>query len=423
MTAYVQATFRSLRHRAYRLYFAGQTISIVGTWMQKVAQAWLVLELTGSGTLLGVTAGLQQLPTLLLTPWGGLLADRVDRRKILMWTQWAAAVPALVLGVLSMTDRITVPIVLALALTLGVVEAIDKPSRHTFPSDLVPREDIANALTLNNTMFNAGRVLGPAAAGLIISSMGVGVTFLLNALSFMAVFVMLVCIRPTDLQPRTPAPRTSGELREGLRYARRTPMILAPLALMTVTGLFAYEWNTAIPLLARTYSTSAETVGFFFAAMGAGAVIGSLAIAGVMTPTPRRLISVALAFALALGLTGAAPAEPLTLVCLFLLGATSTTLRSLTMSLVQLESAPAMRGRMVSLLIMAINGTSPVSGPLIGWVAERFSATAAIEMGATATTVGTLGTWVYLRRARVLGRAQDAAALGTGSVAAVREGQ
>lgn len=410
MKGYAQATFRSLRHRAYRLYFTGQTISIVGTWMQKVAQAWLVLELSGSGTLLGVTAGLQQLPTLLLTAWGGLLADRVNRRKILMWTQCAAAVPAATLGVLSATDQLSVPIVLVLALTIGVVEAIDKPARHTFPSDLVPREDVANALTLNNTMFNAGRVIGPAAAGLIIGSIGVSVTFLLNAASFMAVFVMLVYIRPTDLQPWSPAPKKTGELRAGLGYARRTPTILAPLALMTITGLFAYEWNTAIPLLARSYSTSAETVGFFFTAMGAGAVIGSLAIAGVMTPSPARMATITLAFAGALGLTGAAPSEPLTLACLFLLGSTSTTLRAVTMSLVQLESDSAMRGRMVSLLIMAINGTSPVSGPLIGWVAETFSARTAIGMGATASAAAALGVWGYLRRTHILGRSRVTAA-------------
>lgn len=397
MKGYARATFRSLGHRAYRLYFTGQIVSTVGTWAQKVAQAWLVLELTGSGTLLGVTAGLQQTPTLLLTPWAGLLADRVDRRTILLWTQWTAAVPALVLAVLAATDRVTVPVVMVLAVVVGVVEAFDKPVRHTFAADIVPPEDVPNAVTLNSTMFNAGKVLGPAAAGLAISVAGVAATFAFNVLSYLVMAVALSRIRPAEIHPREVPPTTKGAVRAGFTYARRTPVIAAVLTLTTITGLFAYEWNTLVPLLARDFSPEASTIGFFFAAMGAGAIVGSLSLAGVLVATPRVFLCAAGVFVVVLALVALSPSMALALVALFILGAAATTFRALATALVQLESDPGMRGRVVSLLIMALNGTSPVSGPLVGAVAEHAGGRAAAGLGAAIAAGGTVCVWLYLR--------------------------
>lgn len=388
--------FRSLHHRAYRLFFVGQTISTVGTWAQKVAQAWLVLEIGGSGTLLGVTAGLQQAPTLLLTPWAGLLADRIDRRTILLWTQVGAAVPAAALAILALLDRVTVPAVMVLAVLLGVVEAFDKPVRHTFAADLVPPHDVTNAVALNSTMFNAGKVLGPAVAGIAISVTGVGVTFLFNVASFAVMAVCLTWIRPSEIHPREIAPREKRALRAGLGYARRTPTLFAVLALTTLTGLVAYEWNTAIPLLAREFSADAATIGFFFSAMGAGAILGSLLLAGALVATPRGFLVGAVVFAVTLGLVAAAPTTAAALTALFLLGAAATIFRALATSLIQLESEPAMRGRMVALLIMAFNGTSSVSGPLIGTTAEHLGARTAVGLGAGVSLLATAAVWRYL---------------------------
>lgn len=396
MTGYLSATFRSLRHRAYALYFTGQIISTVGTWAQKVAQAWLVLEITGSGTLLGVTVGLQQLPTLFLTPWAGIIADRIDRRVMLLWTNAAAAVPAAAMGVLVLTDQATVAVIMLLAVAIGIVEAFDKPVRHTFAADIVPDEDVTNAVTLNATMFNAGKVLGPAAAGLAISSVGVAATFLFNVFTFLAMVIALVQIRPAEIRPRHIAPKQRGALRAGLGYARRTPVIAAALALMTLTGIVAYEWNTAVPLLARDFSDNPSMIGFFFAAMGIGAIVGSLSLAGILVAAPRTFLSAGVAFAVVLGVVALAPSTWLALLAMVVLGAVATTFRALATSLVQLESDPALRGRMVSLLIMAINGTSPISGPLIGWMSETYGARAAIGIGASLSLVAALGCWRYL---------------------------
>ena len=412
MSGYLRATFRSLEHRAYRLYFIGQIVSTIGTWAQKVAQAWLVLELTGSGTLLGVTAGLQQAPTLFLTPWAGLLADRLDRRVILLWTQWTAAVPAAILAVLALLDRVSVPAVMALAVVLGVVEAFDKPVRHTFAADVVPPADVTNAVALNATMFNAGKVLGPAAAGVAISVAGVAATFLFNAFSFAVMIVALMRIRPGEVRPRQIGAKQSGALRAGLGYARRTPVLLAALSLMTLTGLVAYEWNTVVPLVAREFSPDAAAIGFFFAAMGAGAIVGSLSLAGVLVASPRTFLCGGFLFPIALGLVAAAPTYVTAMVAMFVLGAVSVTFRALVTSLIQVESEDGMRGRMVSLLIMAINGTSPVSGPLVGSVAEHFGARTAVALGGALSFLAAVITWRYLM-AVVPERVRRSAGVGT----------
>lgn len=397
MRRYLRSTFESLYDRDYRLYFIGHGVSVVGNWIQKVAQAWLVLELTGSGTLLGVTVGLQQLPTLLLTPWGGLLADRVDRRKLLICTQSAAMLPALVLGVLTALEQATVWLVMLLALVLGTVEALDKPARHTFVADLVGRNHLVNAVALNNTLFNAAKVIGPAVAGVLISTAGVAVAFLLNGLSYAAVVVVLLLIpaRP----PHAAAPgRGRGQLREGARYALSTPAVAAPLALMTVAGLLAYEWTVTLPLFAvETFDGDADLVGLFFSAMGAGAVVGGLALAGVLRASPLRLVAFGLLFSAVLLATSLAPNVALALGALFLLGTVGVAFRALATSCVQLYSDPAMRGRTVALMIVALGGTSPLGGPLLGWLSEQFSPRVALATGAVGAGVAALCALLYLR--------------------------
>ncbi len=401
MRRYLRRTFESLHNGNYRLFFFGQGVSVIGNWMQKIAMVWLVLELTDSGTLLGVTAGLQQLPTLLLTPWGGLLADRVDRRRILLWTQSASAVPALALGILSALGIVTVWQIMALALLLGTVEAVDKPARHTFVMDLVGPEHLTNAIALNNTLQNSGKVIGPGIAGILISTVGVSATFLLNALSFAAVVVVLLRIRVGKLHRRSLSSPQRGQLREGLRYLRRTPELKGPLVLMAVTGLLAYEWTVSLPLLAHdTFGGDASVVGLFFTAMGAGAIVGGLAAAGWLRATTNTLIVCGLVFSGVMLATSLAPTTAMALVALFFMGAVSVSFRALSSSLIQLRSDPEMRGRMIAILIVAIGGTTPIGGPLVGWLAEQFGARTALAVGAVGTAVSAALTWLYLRRAK-----------------------
>jgi MFS family permease len=404
---YLRSTFESLYDRDYRLYFTGHGVSVIGNWIQKVAQAWLVLELTGSGTLLGVTVGLQQLPTLLLTPWGGLLADRMDRRRLLLWTQSAAMVPALVLGVLTALELVTVWLVMLLALALGTVEALDKPARHTFVADLVGRDNLVNAVALNNTLFNAAKVVGPAVAGVLISTAGVAVAFLINGLSYAAVVGVLLLIPARPSQTAAPR-RGGGQLREGARYALRTPAVAAPLALMTVAGLLAFEWTVTLPLFAvETFDGDADLVGLFFSAMGAGAVVGGLALAGVLRASPLRLAVLGLLFSVVLLATSLAPNVAVALVFLFLLGTVGVAFRALATSCVQLYSDPVMRGRTVALLLVALGGTSPLGGPLLGWLSEQWGPRVGLAAGALGTGLAALGTVVYLRRR---GRPEEAPA-------------
>lgn len=399
MKHHLLATFAALRNRNFRLFFTGQTLSAMGTWMQKVAQAWLVLGLTGSGTLLGVTVALQHLPILLISSWGGLVADRVDKRRMLLWTQSAAAVPALLLGVLTAADRITLWMVLVLALALGMVEALDKPARQSFVIEMVGHRDLTNAVALHNIMVNAGKVGGPAIAGILISTIGLPPTFLLNAASYLAVVASLVMMRHDQLQPATRAHRGRGQLREGLRYVSREPGLLAPLLLLTVTGLLAYEWVVTLPLLAHdTFGGDAQVVGFMFTAMGTGAVIGGLAVAGTLQATTNRMILGGIAFGVLLAAVAASPVLAVAYVLLFFVGTASVAFRAVASSLLQLRADPRLRGRVMALLVVATAGTTPIGGPLLGWVGEHFGARAAVGLGGVATAIAACVTIIYMRR-------------------------
>jgi predicted MFS family arabinose efflux permease len=399
MKRYLRATFESLHNRNYRLFFTGQATSITGSWMQKVAQAWLVLELTDSGTLLGVTAALQHLPTLLMGPWGGLLADRLDKRRILLWTQSAAAVPALLLGVLTATGVVTWWIVLVLALSLGLIEALDKPARHSFVIEMVGPQHITNAVALNTITLNAGKVVGPAVAGILISTVGLASTFLLNAVSYLAVVLALLAMRTDQLFPVVRATRAAGQLREGLRYVRGEPGLLGPIVLMAVSGLLAYEWMVTIPLFARnTFDGDATVVGLMFTAMGAGAVVGGLAVAGSLRATTNQLVATGLVFSVMVVGTAAAPGLAAAFAVLILLGAASVAFRAVGTALIQLNADPAMRGRAMSLMIVAVAGTTPIGAPLVGWIGETFGPRIALGLGGVATALAAVGMWVYLRR-------------------------
>lgn len=399
MNRYLAATFASLHTRNYRLYFLGQSVSLTGTWMQKMAQAWLVLELTNSGAWLGITLALQQLPLLLLAPWGGLVADRMSKRTILLATATAAMIPSLLLGVLTLTNHITVGGVLALAAVGGLIDALDKPARQAFPSEMVPAPQLANAVMLNNIIQDTGKVIGPAVAGVLIAAVGLPYTFFVNALSFVAVLAGLALMRPKELVAADPVARGAGQLRAGFAYIRATPQLLGPLALLAAVGLVAYNFQVLLALLGReTFHGDARIVGYLLGALGAGSVVGGLALAGVLQPTVGRIIGAAGVLAVLLVATGFAPTLAIAFGLVFALGAGSVLFRSIASTWLQLTATPAMRGRVMALLVVAIGGTTPIGAPIMGWLAEQFGVRATLLLAGALTAVAASLAYVYLRR-------------------------
>ena len=297
MTRVIRAgrtTFAALSVPNYRRYYGGQAISLAGTWMQMTAQAWLVLTLTHSSTALGVVIGLQTLPVLLLGPYGGVIADRVDKRRLMIILQSAMGVQALILGVLTVTGVVQYWQIGVLAALLGLNNAFENPARQSFMLEMVGPEYLRNAVSLNSVLVNTARVIGPAVAGILIATVGIGACFLLNSVSFAAVVASLVRMDRTALSPSTPALRAKGQLREGLRYVRRTPDLAVPLLMMAVAGCLTYEFQVTLPVMAtRGLHVGATGFGFMTAAMGLGAVAGGLLVAargktGLHAPHPRR---------------------------------------------------------------------------------------------------------------------------------------
>jgi MFS family permease len=392
-------TFRSLRSRNYRLFFFGQIVSVSGTWMQGVAQAWLVLQLTGSGTALGLTTGLQFLPILIGGPWAGVLADRVDKRRLLLVTQSTAALLAIGLGVLTATGVITLWMVLALAFAFGCVVAVDNPARQSFLMDMVGPDDVPNAVTLNSVVINAARGIGPAIGGALIAGVGLAACFLLNGLSYVAVLIALVRMRPAELHGARRTARAPRQLREGLAYVWRTPTLRVPLLVMAMVGTLAYEFHVTLPLLAKfTFAAGPMVYGVLSAVMGLGAVIGGLASARRTTSSAADLVRAALIFGALILAVAAAPTLPLVIVGLFFVGTASIRFIATANATLQVNAAPHMRGRVMALWGVAFLGSTPLGGPLIGWVGETFGARAALAVGGVATIAVALWARGALRR-------------------------
>lgn len=402
----MRAPFQSLSNRNYRMYFFGQTVSLTGTWMQRVGQGWLVLELTGSGVLLGLTAALQALPLLLTGAWGGLLADRMDKRRLLLVTQALSALLAATLSVLIVTDVIRLWMVLVLAFALGVVNALDNPARNSFVSEMVSRDHLSNAVTLNSIAQNIGRSVGPALAGVLIAAAGLAPAFAVNAASYVAVFLALILMRRGEIDRVVPAPRARGQIREGLRHAGSTPDVAAPLFLLTITGLLAAEFQVKLPLLAvDAFDGGAQTYGLMLSAIGVGAVIGGLVVASSLRPSRTILVLTTAAFGVVLVIVSLAPTLPFAYAAMFCLGAASIAYRSSAMSLLQLSAAPQMRGRVLSLSALAQRGTTPIAAPFAGWLAEAAGARFSLGIGGVATLGAALGVALYLHRRRTRHRA------------------
>jgi MFS family permease len=399
----LRQTFQSLSVRNYRLFFSGQVISVTGNWMQKIGQAWLVLEFTGSGVLLGVTAALQHVPTVLIGPWGGVLADRHNKRNILYWTSGIASLTALTLGILTIAGVVEIWMILVLAVMLGIVDAIDKPTRQAFIVEMVGSKNVMNATTLSTIVQQSGKMFGPALAGALIATVGLASSFMLNAVSFVAVMVALFLMRTSELEPSIPVPVEPRQLRAGLRYVGRTTELLVPLVLMVAVGTMAYEWMITLPLFAsETFGGDAGTFAMMFSAIGAGAIVGGIVIAGTLRATMVSILGTMGLFSAIVTLTALSPTLTLAFIGLFLIGATSMASKAVVASYLQIQSLPEMRGRVLALLAVTIGGTTTIGGPLVGWIGESFGARVAVAQGGVFSAIGTLCALWYLQRKHAL---------------------
>ena len=404
-------TFRAISVRNFRLFFTGQVISVSGTWMQSVAQAYLILfTLHGTGVDVAAATSLQFLPLLLFGPFGGLIADRVDKRKVLYATQGTAGLLALILGILVVTHSATLWAVFALAAGLGVVNLFDNPARQTFVSEMVGLELLPNAVSLNSVLINSARVIGPAIGGLLILTVGVGTCFFLNAVSYAAVIVALAMMRAGELFERSRVQRAKGQVREGLRYAWRTSDLRIPLISMAIVGVFAFNFTVTLPLLAKfTFHGGAGLYSWFMVAMGAGAVVGGLVTAFRSQPSTRLLACIAVFFGVAILAVALAPTPVVALFLLVPMGAASISFVATNNATLQLRSDPTMRGRVMSLNAIAFLGSTPVGAPLLGYLSDVTNPRVALSLGGVATVLSSIPLFALAARQRAHRAELDAA--------------
>jgi MFS family permease len=382
--------------RRYRRYFAGQTVAQAGTWMQVVAQSWLVLQISDSGTAVGLLLSFQFLPVLLFAPLAGVFVDRFDKRRLLVLTQLLFVAQAAGLGVLVVTDVAELWMVYAAATVFGLVTAIDFPARQIFLFDLLDETHVPNAVSLNTINMNVSRVIGPALAAVVIAFVGVGACFLLNAACCLILAGVLVSLRTNERAAARPQPRERGQLREGFRYVWRTPELRVPLVMLFVIGSLAYEFQVSLPMLAKfTFESGASTYAAMTAAMGVGSILGGLAVAGRDQHGTGAMVRQAMLFgALILGIA-LSPTLPVAIAAIVAMGSASVVMISRSMTTMQLGALPEFRGRVMALVTVAFFGTTPIGGPIIGWIGEVFGARWSLATSAAACFVAAAYGWLH----------------------------
>ncbi|HEX9016093.1 MAG TPA: MFS transporter [Chloroflexota bacterium] len=400
-TSFAERPRRALANYNFRLYFAGQMVSQSGTWMQRTAQAWLVLDLTGSSLALGLVTALQFGPILLLSLVSGVVADRIPKRTFLILVQTAMMVQSLILATLTLTHQIQLWHVYALALWQGLANAFDGPTRQSFVGEMVGREELPAAVGLNSSVFSTARIFGPAVAGVVIAVWGLGWCFLANGLSFIAVLAGLLLMKTDRLHPfrRPRAAPLASQLADGVRYTARSPQLVFPLLVLAFLGTFGYNFGVTIPLLAR-FGLNQDSIGFgaMNAAMGIGSLAGALAAATRSTPSPRILLLGATGFGCVLLAAAVAPWYWLTLGLLLVLGVLSVTYSSSTNSMLQLGSEEEYRGRVLSLYTLLFQGSTPIGGALTGALADFWGIRATLVIEALLCILGAVAGRTYLGR-------------------------
>ncbi len=395
--------FRALEVRNYRLYFGGQILSNAGTWMQRVAQDWLVLDLSGSsGIALGITTGLQFLPYLLFSLWGGTLADRMPRRRLLVITQAAMGLLAILLGVVALAGLATVSLVYVLAFALGVASAFDNPARQAFVNEIVGKDSLSNAIALNSASFNLARLVGPALAGVLVAVLGSGWVFVLNGLSFAVTIAALMAMRTSELRP---VRRQEGtvKLRQGLAYVRRNADMVLALSLAFVVATFGLNYQMTMALMARLeYDVGAEAFGIMSTALAVGALAGSL-LAARRVVVPLRLVVIsALVFGCVEVVVGFAPTYLSILLLLPFAGITAMTFTTSVQTYLQSRSEGWVRGRVMGVYTLVFFGGTPIGAPIIGWAAEQYGPRSGLIGGGLLTVFfSAIAATVYLRRRRM----------------------
>jgi MFS family permease len=399
VSAALRRSFSSLGVPNYRRYFAGQLVSLSGNWTQVFAEMWLILTLTGSGVAVGVTSALQFLPILLFGAWGGLLADRFPKRRLLIATQSLMALPALALWGLTASGSVEPWMVYVLVFARGSVNSIDNPTRQSFAIEMVGSDRLVNAVSLNSVIIHSARIVGPATAGIVIATVGVGTCFLLNALTFAAMIVALRGMDPAQLSPAPIARREPGALRAALRYVRSTPDLAIPLGMMVLVGTLGFNFSVILPLLARfSFDGDASTYTALAVAMGAGSVLGALTMGARGRVGPRLLVASSLGFGVLALLAAAAPTLPLEMLMLVPLGAVTVTFAAGVNSALQLAVAPEMRGRVMALYSMVFLGSAPIGAPLAGWLAEAIDPRASLVLAAASALVAAAGAQIAFGR-------------------------
>jgi len=385
---YSNQTFSSLRVFNYRLYFIGQGISLTGTWLQTIAQTWLMLELTNSATMIGLLTATQFLPVLLLGPIGGVIADRFPKRRIIYITQSSALLLALILALLVSTHNVHVWMVFVLAACLGLVNVVDSPTRQTFIMEMVGRDNLKNAVTLNSIEVNLARVIGPAVAAVLIAKVGLAQCFFFNALSYIAVLVCLAAMKAHELEATKTIVKIRGQLGEGFRYVKNTPILRNVLIMMAIIGTLSYEFPVVLPVLAKhTFHGGATSYALLTGAMGVGSVIGGLITASRQKASPWLLSLAALGFGISMLLVAISPTVGVAALFMVAVGIASIGFLSIGNSTLQLDSDPAMRGRVMSLWSVAFLGSTPIGGPIIGLVSEHASPRWGLVVGGVAALV------------------------------------
>jgi MFS family permease len=401
-------TFSSLSRRNFRLFLTGQLVSMTGTWMQTVALGWLVLDLTGSGTAVGVNLGLQFLPMLIFGMWGGLMADRYDKRRLLMVSQTAMGVMAIALFALNASGVVTIAMIHAITFLSGCATALDNPARQSFVMEMVGSDEIPNAVSLNSAVFNASRIVGPAVAGALIATVGIPPSFLINSISYLAVVIALVLMDPSTLQRRAPAPRTKRQVREGLRYVWRTPRLRYTILMMGLVATFGINFSVVLPLMARyVFERGAGTFGLLTATMAVGALAGALTNAARSKPTRRLLVGSAAALGAFVLAAAASPNLPVLAFVLVPIGAATITFIATANTILQLTSSDEMRGRVMALHGLVFLGSTPIGAPVIGWISETWGARMGLGVGGAISLAVAVLAMLVIKRDEIVGRLRD----------------
>jgi predicted MFS family arabinose efflux permease len=406
-----RGTFASLRVRNFRLFVMGQGLSGTGTWMQFIAEPLLVLKLTNSGLALGIDVALGYLPILLFGTWGGVLADRFDARRVQVFTQLSLAATALALWLLVAGGVVQVWMVYLLSFVAGTATAVDMPTRQSFYLDVVGPENLTNAMSLFTATFTASRITGAALGGVLVATIGFASVFLVNSVSYLAVVAVLLMMRVGDLHPRERVPRARGQIREGIRYVRDTPGMRLPIVVMLFVFTFAFNWSVLLPLFAtRELHGHAGTFGAMMSVFGVGSLVGALAMASrAGRPNPRRLAVLAMIFGALSVALAVTPTLPLALALLPFVGAAGIAFSITGNSTLQLISPSRMRGRVMALYAVVFLGSTPIGGPIAGWVGEHLGSRVALA-GGGAIAVAT-GLWGLAAVAAVAERGADPSVL------------